>query len=76
MKTTIEDIVATGDRVVVRATWRGTHTGTMFGHPPTGVVVQTTNIVIYRLVDGRVAEAWEEWDYAGWLRQLAGDEAA
>jgi predicted ester cyclase len=30
----IEDLIAEGDRVVVRYVARGTHTGDFFGHPP------------------------------------------
>ncbi len=33
---TVEDIIAEGDRVVVRNTWRGTHTGPLFGISTTG----------------------------------------
>ena len=60
MHTLIEDVVVEGDKVVVRTTWSGTHTGTMAGYAATGEVVHATQIVIYRLADGRIAEAWEE----------------
>src|SRR5262245_5225114 len=39
---TIEDLVAEGDRVVARITARGTHSGELFGHPPTGRQVTLT----------------------------------
>src|SRR5688572_2179492 len=55
---TIEDLVAEGDRVVARISARGTHTGELFGHAPTGRVVTLTAIAIYRVVDGRIAERW------------------
>jgi predicted ester cyclase len=57
---TIEDLVAEGDRVVARISARGTHTGELFGHAPTGRVITLTGITIYRLVDGRIAERWSE----------------
>jgi predicted ester cyclase len=59
-KHVIEDLVAEGDRVVARISARGTHTGELFGHAPTGRVVTLTGITIYRLVDGRIVERWTE----------------
>jgi predicted ester cyclase len=56
----IEDLVAEGDRVVARISARGTHTGELFGHAPTGKVVTLTGITIYRLVDGKIVERWAE----------------
>jgi predicted ester cyclase len=56
----IEDLIAEGDRVVARITARGTHSGELFGHPPTGRVVTLTGIAIYRLVEGRIVERWAE----------------
>ena len=47
---TIEDLVAEGDRGVARISARGTHTGELFGHAPTGRVVALTSITIYRVV--------------------------
>lgn len=57
---TIEDLVAEGDRVVARISARGTHTGELFGHAPTGREVTLTGITIYRLVAGRIVERWSE----------------
>ena len=66
---TIEDLVAEGDRVVARIRAQGTHTGEIFGHPPTGKVVALTGISIYRIADGRIAERWTEQGQ-GILEQL------
>ena len=57
---TIEDLVAEGDRVVARISARGTHTGELFGHAPTGRVVTQTAIAIYRIVNGQIVERWAE----------------
>jgi len=66
----IEDLVAEGDKVVVRFTMHGTHHGTLLGVPPTGKRIRVTGISIYRLVDGKVAEHWEEGDRLGLFQQL------
>jgi steroid delta-isomerase-like uncharacterized protein len=66
---TIEDLVAEGDRVVARVSAQATHTGDLFGHPPTGKVVRLTSITVYRIVNGRIAERWSEQGQ-GLLEQL------
>jgi len=66
---TIEDLVAEGDRVVARVSAQATHSGELFGHPPTGRRVTLTGIAIYRIVDGRIAERWAEQG-VGLLEQL------
>jgi predicted ester cyclase len=59
LKFTIEDLVAEGDKVVVRWTQRGTHEGEYFGGiPATGLKIEQQAIVIYRVVDGKVTDLW------------------
>ncbi len=57
----IDDLVAEGDRVVIRWTMRGTNTGPMLGRPPSGRPVELAAIVIFRVADGRLAERWAGW---------------
>jgi steroid delta-isomerase-like uncharacterized protein len=57
---TIEDMVAEDDKVAVRFTDRGTHTGDLFGVPPSNRAVTVTGIEIYQLSGGQVAEYWAE----------------
>lgn len=66
----IADMVAEGDRVAVRHSFRGTQTGPMGPHPPSGRVMAADYLAIYRLADGRIAEAWVEWDNLSGLTQL------
>ena len=51
MKVTIEDIIAAGDKVVVRNIWRGTDQAS-------GNKIQFGGIVIWRIAGGRIAERW------------------
>ena len=67
---TIDDVVAEGDKVVIRVTGSGTHQGDFQGIPPTGNRVLATGMGIGRLEDGRIAETWAEYDALGMMRQL------
>ena len=66
----IEEIFSAGDRVVVRWTGSGTHTGELNGIPATGKSVRVDAISIHRVADGKIAETWEVWDTLGFLQQL------
>jgi steroid delta-isomerase-like uncharacterized protein len=68
----IEDIVAAGDRVAVRLTFRGTHSGDFLGVPASGRSVEYVSHEFYRLADGLIAEEWICSDSAGLMRQLTG----
>jgi predicted ester cyclase len=61
-RTEIDDIFGEGDRVVVRYTSRGTHTGELFGVSPTNRPLTTSGIEIYRFENGRVVECWGVYD--------------
>jgi steroid delta-isomerase-like uncharacterized protein len=66
----VEELIAEGDRVVFRVTGRGTHRGDFMGVPPTGKAVTMPGIDIVRIVDGRLAEHWAQFDQIGMMRQL------
>jgi steroid delta-isomerase-like uncharacterized protein len=70
---TIEDIVAEGERVVVRNTWRGTHTGPFMGIAPTGKGFELKGMVLWRLADGKLKERWATLDHWGLRQQLQPD---
>jgi len=60
MQVTIEDLIAEGEKVVVRTTWRGTHTGKPGAVKPTDRQVTGTMIQIFRVVDGKIVKEWNE----------------
>ncbi len=68
--TTIEDLIAEGDKVVKRWTVRGTHQGELMGIPPTGKPVTRAGVTIYRLEGGQIVEGWWTYDSLGLLQQL------
>jgi len=67
---TVEDLVAEGDRVAYRCTFRGTHLGDFGRIPPTGRVAIWSVIGIARFAGGKMVERWQRLDTAGLLGQL------
>jgi steroid delta-isomerase-like uncharacterized protein len=70
MHFTIEDMIAEGDRVVMRWTMRGTHRGEYLGVAATGRQVTEGGVSIYRIADGKVVEGWVYSDELGVMQQL------
>jgi steroid delta-isomerase-like uncharacterized protein len=66
----VEDVVAEGDRVVVRWTNTGTHIGEFAGMPATGGSFTIAGIDVYRMQDGLLAEHWHVVDQLAMLGQL------
>ncbi len=62
---TIEDLVAEGDKVVVRLRL-----------PPTGKHITNTSIHIFRFADGQLVEAWANRDDLGLMQQLGAISAS
>jgi predicted ester cyclase len=71
---TIEDLIAEGDKVVMRGTWRGTHQGpieTEYGiAQPTHTQCTWTGTHVFRIENGRIAEAFYAPDRLARLQQL------
>src|SRR2546428_7266244 len=59
---TVEDQIAEGDKVATRLSGRGIHSGNVMGAPPTGKQLTWRALVLSRLVDGKIAEEWVEFD--------------
>jgi steroid delta-isomerase-like uncharacterized protein len=67
----IEDLVAEGDKIVMRYLERGTLTGKPFlGIEPAGQAYAKPGTTVYRVAAGRLAESWGVEDTLGWFRQL------
>jgi steroid delta-isomerase-like uncharacterized protein len=69
---TIHDIIAAGDKVVVRFTMTGTHQGEYSGMAPTGKEISVGGITIGRIAGGKLVETWERYDTLGLWQQLSG----
>jgi len=67
---TINFLVAESDRVAVHSHCHGTQQGPLGSFPASGRTLSADFISSYRIADGRIAEAWVEWDCLNGLIQL------
>jgi predicted ester cyclase len=67
---TIEDLIAQGDKLVIRNSVTGTHRGEYMGLQPTGRSVTYDEIFILRFAGGRIAETWGVVDVLSQMKQL------
>ena len=72
----IHDVIAEGDKVVIRCTHRGVHTGDFFGLPATGRRFAYSQMHVIRIADGKGVEHWAVRDDASLMRQLTEEGAA
>jgi steroid delta-isomerase-like uncharacterized protein len=70
LSATMEDLVISGDRVVGRFVYRGTHTGELMGIPASGNAVEMRSIDIWRVQDGMFVEHWDELNLMQVFQQI------
>ena len=70
VKATVEDLMADGDKVVARVSYRGTHQGAFRGIAPTGKQIAVVGINIFRIVNGQIVEHWGLTDRLAVLQQV------
>lgn len=66
----IEEVIVAGDRVVVRAIWRGVQRGEFMGVPPTGKTVSCLTCEVLRMKNGKVVENISYFDVYEMFQQL------
>jgi steroid delta-isomerase-like uncharacterized protein len=66
----IQEVLAEGDKVAMRVTAGGTHTGDFQGMEPTGRTLTITGMAFARIENGRIAESWWDFDALGLMQQL------
>jgi steroid delta-isomerase-like uncharacterized protein len=65
-----EEMVVEGDTVATRWTASGIHRGEFMGTGPSGESFQFTGTGFYRIVEGKIAEAWSLNNSVEVIRQL------
>ncbi len=67
---TVHELIAEGDYVTGRFSFKGTHLGELDGSPPTGKTVTIQGISLSRFANGKIVESWELTDQWLYLRQI------
>jgi predicted ester cyclase len=70
-----DEMTAEGNRVVVRARFKGIHEGNFNGIPPTHKAVEFSFAIGYEIEDGKIAHHWLLADQMALMEQLGVAEA-
>jgi steroid delta-isomerase-like uncharacterized protein len=66
----VDDVIAEGDKVAVRCSVRGRHRGDHLGIAATDTPVDFTGLLIVRICDGKIVEAWNNFDFMRMNKQI------
>ena len=66
----VEDTVSEGDKIAARCRVCATHKGDTLGFVATNNPVDFTGICIVRVRDGKIVEAWNNFDFMSMSQQL------
>jgi predicted ester cyclase len=66
----VESVVTEEDKIAARCNVCGQHTGAGLGIPPTGAQVAFTGMCLGKVRDGKLFEAWNNFDFLLLYRQL------
>src|SRR5580765_2328304 len=70
LKVLVEDTVVEGDKIAARCRVTGVHQGHGIGLAPTNQPVEFTGMVIVRVKDGKIVEAWNEFNFMEMYKQV------
>lgn len=59
----VADTISEGDKIAARCIVTGTHRGDTLGVPGSNKPVRFTGVAILRIKDGKIAEAWNNFDF-------------
>ena len=68
----VEDMIVDDDRIAVRFSAQGTHSGAWMQFAPTGKPIHYTGVTWARIANGRIIEHHTLWDKAGLIEQIGG----
>jgi steroid delta-isomerase-like uncharacterized protein len=66
----VEDMIAEGDKVAARCSVRAKHEGEFMGRAATQAPVEFTGITIVRIHNGKIVEAWNNFDFMTMYKQI------
>ena len=66
----VADTISEGDKIAARCIVTGTHRGNSLGVAPSNKPVRFTGVAILRIKDGKIAEAWNSFDFQTLSKQI------
>lgn len=66
----VEDMIAEGDKVAARCSVRAKHEGEFLGRTASQSPVAFTGITIVRIANGKIVEAWNNFDFMTLHKQV------
>lgn len=70
LKVIVEDTVVEGDKIAARCRVTGSHRGHGIRVAPTNQPVDFTGMIIVRVKDGKIVEAWNEFNFMEMYKQV------
>ena len=70
LRSTIEDMFSARDKVVLRWRIEGSHTGKFRGVAPTNRKIALSVTEVFRMADGQLVEAWDQYDRLDLMQQI------
>jgi steroid delta-isomerase-like uncharacterized protein len=67
---TVEETVSEGDLIAARCTVKAMHSGDGLGMAATNQPVEFTGMTMVRVKDGKIVEAWNNFDFMAMFKQL------
>ena len=71
---TVSDIIAEEDKVVVRAVFQGTQKNPFMKTESSGNGVNVSEIIFYRLKNGKIVERWTQLDLYNLFKEMKGEK--
>jgi steroid delta-isomerase-like uncharacterized protein len=66
----VEDVIEEGDRIAIRWTATGRHTGDSLGFPATNQQMRVSGATFAQIKDGKLVEGWNNFDALTMMQQL------
>lgn len=69
----VDDMIAKGDKVIIRYTAKGTYTGADLGLPDVRKKIEIGGMAIERIENGKIVEVWDAPDGLSFFKQLGAE---
>ena len=66
----VADTISEGDKIAARCIVTGTHQGEMLGVSASNRPIEFTGITILRVKDGKIVDAWNNFDFQALSKQI------